>query len=331
MPEDSASEVTSILRRLTTKAYAMGIRPEDWYSILAKEMGDVQFYSQNMTTFNNRMELWMEHFRDNLLKHVVDKPRIEDLKKYFEEQGSPFDRALVIGGGPSIKESDLKLLKKYRGLVICCNKPFKRVLSHFMPNIVAAIHGTDEILPDFEPAPVRKALSICPIVLALSTHLDPKVTDLIMAETPPEHVWWFNSSLPPEYALNVDAMQHVMSGMKPLDSGGNVGIFSLILAGEVLGIKEIAMIGMEHCMDLNPNWTKEQLKGHRIMYDPENKSYTFIPEVFEGYLKSLFSTISNLSKDARVVNLTAKGPLFVEREVYGLPYVPLKDYLKERY
>lgn len=322
-------EMAARLRAMSLEAVNAGVLWENWMKLLKHEASWAEFEDHTQATLDNRLEGWMLHFRDNLYAHILDKPRIESLKEYVKERMGIFDRALCIGGGTSIKNADLKMLRKYDGLVICCDKPFKRALNYITPQIVLSMHGTDETLGHFDLPSVREAMKERHILMALSTHMDPKVTKVITESAPPEHIWWFNSSVPMSHAANIDVMQRLMSFDLPtFDTGGNVGIGSLILAKDVLGIKEVAMLGMEHCVDIEWNWTKEQAQQHNLVIDLENKEVIAIPAVFRGYLLSLVDFISRAKADGvKVVNLTSKGTFFINREELNVPYVPLKDYV----
>jgi hypothetical protein len=142
-------------------------------------------------------------------------------------------------------------------------------------------------------------------------------------------VWWFNPSIPAPYAANIDSMQELMSGMKPIDTGGNAGLFGMILAGEVLRVKEVAMLALEHCFDVNPNWTLEQAAQYRLIFDPDNHIVVGIDSAFQGYLASMSDWIGK-NHQVKVTNLTAKGPFYINRKTLNVPYMSLPEYILEK-
>jgi len=336
MTEDQAQRVNELLNALSNEAGVRGVPMDVWSLMLQNEVSNVNFNDHNLTTFKAMMVQWLEHFRDNLYERVQKRPHITDIEKDIRENRSwKMDRALVIGGGPSVGQAELNYLRDnpFPGLVICCNKPFKKVLPFLEPDIVVAIHGTDEILPDFTPDIVKDNLQNGSTRLVLSTHIAPIVTDAIMSRNQgncdSRRIFWFNPSIPEVYAANIDSMQELMSGgMKPFDTGGNAGLFGMKLAGELLHVKEVAMLGLEHCMDVDPNWTLEQSQDYRLLWDPDNKKVFAIPSVFQSYLASMSDWIG-MHHEVKVTNLTPKGSFYVNRRILNVPYMSLPEYIEQ--
>lgn len=323
---EQGKDYSVVLRGLTEQAFKDGTLGQ-LYEEMNRESAHVMDLDHNVVTMQARMEKWLEHFRDNLYKHILGKPRISDLKAHPWKKD--LSKAICIGGGPSLDIKQLNALRanKYDGLIICCDKAYSKVGKFIEPDIVTCIHGTEEIMDCFTERSLEM-LRESNTILVLSTHIDPMVSELLCQYCPPTRIWWFNASVPPSFAVNIDEMQKLMSGLENIDTGGNVGLFSMILAREVLGCSEIAMLAMEHCVDLNYNWTRQEASEHKLMLDLENRQVIAIPMVFQGYLASMVGWVSGLPKEVRIINLTPKGPPFINRDALGVEYMPIKTYLK---
>jgi hypothetical protein len=185
------------------------------------------------------------------------------------------------------------------------------------------------VLPHFQGPRVTKALREG-MNIALSTVTEPTVTAQITKHTPPEHIYWFNMSVPEEYMANVDAMMKLMSYQLPtFDTGGNVGLCTVILARETLGAKVVGIWGMETSYSLDEVKKKGIVKACEIQYWPDQDQLLAIPPPFHDYAVSMGAFLNNTRDKCEYFNLTPVGIPFVHSLDWGLPYMTPEAFLKK--
>jgi len=289
--------------------------------MLQAEVEHVRYTSGNIFTALHMVETWLEHFRENIFSYVHGKERLAAIVY----DGRPI---LCIGAGPSVKDKQLALLKGRDDIfVIAVNKITERLLKYRVPDLVLTIHGTDEILKNFEGPRMAKALGNG-MKIAVSTMTDPKVSAKIMAHARPECVYWFNMSMPEAYMANIDAMMKLMSYQLPtFDTGGNVGLCAMIFAREQLGATIIAFMGLETCLKLEQIGSDALARECQIVYVPEKKQLFAVPPVFNGYAQSMGAFIKGTRDKCDYVNLTPVGIPYVNEKEWGIRTMALKDFL----
>lgn len=291
--------------------------------LLHDELAYVENVSNNALTTQVCTAMWFQNIRYNFLTHVLGKPRSLDLRKDYAVGDAP---CICVGGGPSITDEQLEELANFKGKVFCCNKTYPRLVKYRNPDFVTIIHGTPEIVQAFSEEATQLAMRESQTVFIVATCVDKGVGDILAANVPPERLVWFNASIPDMFMENIDMMMTLFTDLPNIDTGGNVGVFSLIMATE-LGAKEVAILGMEHCFDLDPKWKNVDTLDYTISYFPEDNQLYAMTPVFRGYYEVLLRWLSQVKGNIKVVNLTPKGPLYVDRRAFGVPCVSVKEYV----
>lgn len=232
---------------------------------------------------------WMTNFRRNM-PTIWNSKCVSNLK---EETHKP--TAIIIGAGPSVFEHDhLKLLAENRPdmLIIACDKILISCLkAGLIPDIVTSIDSDPVIFDFFNHASVYNNCKKIKAVFATTIH--PSVVRSWLGK-----MYFVNTHITGKLSdpVGVDsALQHI-SGKIAMNTSGNVGMFSFILAA-YLGCKKICLVGMD-------------LSGHHEFYSDYSKTW-----------------IAGLSKDLniKVTNCTEGGTLY---NVENMIEMTLKDFLK---
>lgn len=292
--------------------------------LIHDELAYVENVSNNALTTQVCTAMWLQNIRYNFINHSLGKPRSMDIRRDFAVGDAP---CVCVGGGPSITEEQLEALKDFKGKIFCCNKTYPRLVKYRNPDFVTIIHGTPEIIGAFSDEATQLAMRESNVVFIVATCIDKAVGDLIAQHVPPERLVWFNASIPDMFMENVDMLMSLFTDLPNIDTGGNVGVFSLIMAHE-LGAKEVAILGMEHCSDLNPKWTNLDVLDYTIHYFPEQNQLYAMSPVFRGYYQVLLRWLSQVRDTVKVINLTPKGPLYVDSIAFGIPCMSVSEYVK---
>lgn len=295
---------------------ATGVGANITKEIMAQELGYVQNIETNTLTIGMYLQSWLKQFRLNLLRtHGFGET---NLPKRCRKS------AIVVGAGPSLTDEQLESLRDYQGYLICSNKVLERVSEYRLPNMVAVIHTTHEIAANFQSYVVRVNLGQSDVVVSTCVH--PDVTQELCVHATKDKIHWFNASIPFKKNLD-DYMQAMAPGLLQIDTGGNVGIFMCELA-ETMGYDTIGLLGMEHCLKLDPKWTNEQASEYAIYYAPEDDPEPFaMNQAFTAYMQTLQAWYI-LAVGHAVYNLTPRGFLYTRRRLPGgMPYMDLKEYV----
>lgn len=236
------------------------------------------------------------------------------------------ESAISVGAGPSMTDADLEALKDYKGVVFCCNKTLARLLKYRTPHFLALIHGTEELIPHFEPEIVRENLS--KIHIFISTAISPAVVKVIVAYGDPKKIHWFNSTVPEPVSGDYDRIIAELAPYPTIDTGGNVGIFGCILAAN-MNAKKVGMLGMEHALKLTYDWTNDEAALMSYHFFPEQKQLFALPPVFRNYVSTIMSWYPAVRNKTELVNLSPDGLFYFNQKQYGIRYMGLKDFIKE--
>ena len=152
--------------------------------------------------------------------------------------------ALVIANGPSLSDEQLETFKasEFRqrgGLTLCVDSALKRVLRvGIVPDFVVLLDNqlfakeffTDPVVDKYN----KRLKYIVP------TDMHPEVVELLRGE-----LYFYQSARPPYPSINLNMyLNYMFPDIPMLDSGGNVGVFSIILA-YYLKKDWIATIGLD--------------------------------------------------------------------------------------
>jgi hypothetical protein len=303
-----------------------GIGSNKVYEVLYNELQRANAIRHNAHTVEVELNDWIHNFAYNL-------ERMPKKSTGWRDRTIP-DSAIVVGAGPSLTDEQILDLNGYEGTIICVNKSLERMYRlGVTPDWVVMVHTTDEILPHFANDLVRQHLHGSHVLMSSLGH--PSVTDEILAHADPDKVFWYNPSVPDCFAPTVDRMMAQMSQEIVVDTGGNVGIWGLVVAVR-RGAKNVGLLGMEHCHDITKvtGWTNQQAAGYSYQWAPEDDQFYCITPMFRAYLLGLVMYINKIAEQTTVYNLTPFGPMYAQRNIVGesfsgVPYRPLKEFVRE--
>jgi len=295
------------------------------YQVLSDEQSRVNAIRHSAHTVNVELDDWIHNFAYNF--------------QFMPKRKSGWDEmvikesAIVVGAGPSLTDDQLLALDGYEGTVICVNKSLDRMYSlGLVPDWAIMLHTTDEILPHFTTPAVRENLHRSNVILSSIGH--PSVTDEVLAHANPERTFWYNPSIPSCFAPNVDRMMAVMTNEIVVDTGGNVGIWGLVLAN-IMKAKKVGLLGMEHCHDITKvtGWDNEKAATYDYQWAPEDDQVYCLTPMFKAYLLGLVNFINRVREETEVYNLTPFGPMYAQRnihneEFHGVPYLTPQEFVR---
>jgi hypothetical protein len=294
-------------------------------SLLKKELNRVDCLAQNASTITIYIDSWIKNFKENLIRgYIPDNPR------YFGDSVRIKDSAIVVGAGPSLTDEQIEMLQYYKGTIICCNKSLERLLEHgVFPTIVPAIHSTEEIALHFDNDAVVESGSMCKYLLC--THIHPKVPEALFTKVgcSEKQVFWFHGAMAEELVPNFNTMFTSFVNLPTIDTGGNVGLMGVQVA-QYCGAKTIGMLGMEHCVPLDPEWTNEDAQEYNIVYAPEDNLHFALTPVMRSYLQVLNTWYMVNRNEFTIRNLTPNGLFYVRRNMRNksIPYMGLDDFIR---
>jgi hypothetical protein len=285
-------------------------------SLLLNEAQYCHHLSQNAFTIEHSLDTWIDNFRNNLPYFMANKvgfktPRTDK-------------KVLVIGAGPSAVTNYMRLHDKDI-FTVCTNKSLEFLIrSGIEPDVVVVLHSTPEIKGTINTKAVSEYLGQegrLKSDFIIPTTIDPGVFWEIAHVSRRTHQHWFNPAVPEEQVENINQFMERMTGLPVIDTGGDVGVFALLMALEMT-TGPVGIIGLEHCLELKKDWTNEQALGYRIEYAPESDMLYAIPPSFQITLDTLVKLCNSKGK-GRVYNLSKFGPVYARRL---LPHMSMEDF-----
>jgi hypothetical protein len=176
-----------------------GIGAVETLSLLQVATSLAQNINQNSFTTEGQLDLWVSNFRYNYLTYAINNHA--DVRKDIDLKGRT---VLVIGAGPSVTEEQLCCTDDFD--VICTNKMLERVLKYTVPKLCIALDGNKEVLKSFEMFKNVDDLWDVPVLVPTTIH--PQVADHLYNIG--ASVYWFNPSIPSEYAPNVNFLLKIL-------------------------------------------------------------------------------------------------------------------------
>jgi hypothetical protein len=287
--------------------------------LFKEQVAEAEQIQTNALTTSLYLDDWVKNFRDNIDMIRPDAPFFGDVLKIKKS-------AIVVGAGPSLTDEQIEFLKNYKGTIICVNKSLERLLEHGVtPRIVVAIHSTDEILCHFQNDVVEGRLKDVNVII--SSTLSPNVTKEIYQWADHDKLFWFHANVPDNIVPNMNTLLSKMVPLEVIDTGGNVGLMGVQVA-QWCGAKTIAIVGMEHCIELSKEWTNSEALNYNIIYAPEDDIMFALTPVMRAYLQVLHSWYMNNRNHFEIFNLTPNGLFYVRRKDW-MPYKPMHDFVRE--
>ena len=312
--ESYRHELHDLVQRACTDEF-MGAMP--MRSLLLSEAQYCHHVSQNAFTIEHSLDVWIDNFRRNL-------PHIMAFEAKFNPPHTD-KKAIVIGAGPSASR-DYGFLKDKDIFTICTNKSLSFLIyDGIVPDVVVVLHSTPEIKGTIGTEIVCDHVDRMGKLRSdfiIPTTIDADVFTEINSISERNHHHWFNPAVPEEQVENINQFMERMTGLPVIDTGGDVGIFALLMALEMT-TASIGIIGLEHCLELNNGWTNKQALKYLIEYAPENDGMLYaIPPSFKLALSTLVA-LCNSKGEGRVSNLSNFGPIYARKL---LPYKTLEEF-----
>jgi hypothetical protein len=286
-------------------------------SLLLNEAQYCHHLSQNAFTIEHSLDTWIDNFRNNL-------PYLTTNKSGFKTPRTE-RKALVVGAGPSAR-TYYDCLKSKDLFTVCTNKSLEFLVANGIePDVVVVLHSTPEIKGTIKTDTVSEYLGQDRRLKSdfiMPTTIDPGVFMEIDSISRRTHHLWFNPAVPEEQVENINQFMERMTGLPVIDTGGDVGVFALLMALEMT-TGPVGIIGLEHCLEPKKDWTNEQALNYRFEYVPEDDMFYAIPPSFQVTLDTLVKLCNSKGK-GRVYNLSNFGPVYARKL---LPYMTMEDFV----
>jgi len=279
---------------------------------------------------------WIRNFALNL-NHIWKGKSVKDCVSFDNKFKSK--TALVIGRGPSlIKNKHLELLSQsgYDGTIICTDSALKSCLSSgvtpekFKRFYVVTIDTNDYVKKFYQGSIVSRFGK--KIRCLLSTTVDPSTYNA--ATKSGMNVFWFHTLF--DYNKGKSSFNYISGimsktknhakGFPAIQTGGNVGTSSWILAWSVLKSSPVGLIGIDHGYTNDMSWVaiSEQhkipddidknsmafKKAYPIVYNPDFNTYCKQDPLFVYYSNALKEFIPKAPTWVKTINATEGGAIF---------------------
>ncbi|MBU1067547.1 DUF115 domain-containing protein, partial [Patescibacteria group bacterium] len=219
---------------------------------------------------------------DSLANIRKNMPRFLNCKsvnliKEIEREIQASKAALIIANGPSLSDEQLELIKnsEFRtrgGLTLCVDSALRRVLrAGIIPDFVVLLDTAIYAKEFFQDEVFERYNKRLNYIVPFDMH--PEVLAMLQGE-----LYFFRPVWPPYPSINLTAyMNYMFPDMPEIDSGGNVGTFSMILAYH-LGKEWVAVVGLDFSQPghVKP-WETENFfldvldHGGNIIYGPKGE------------------------------------------------------------
>ena len=338
---------------------------QNFYGVakMRKKLSKKQLETISQATFNKCHQIGFKHAKENVsyMKNTIFDVKKENIKS---------DIGIVISAGPSLhsKKPYKQILdSEFKGTVICADGALyyclrKGVVPDYVvsvdphPTRIIRLFGDPEMesVPeddyfrrqDLDPAlnndEIRRNKEVIKLVnkhgrkikMIISTSITPKITRRCL-EAGMELYWW--NPIYDDYDKENSFTRQLfdMNKVPCMATGGNVGTSAWVFAASVLGIKNIALVGMD--LGYSPSTPlhrtqyyyelkeifKDKIKdGFMEIYNPYLKETWYTDPAYYWYRES-FLELAQLV-DCNTYNCTEGGILFGE----GVEFAKLKDFLK---
>jgi len=329
-----------------------------------KQLNHKQLKAISKATFSKCSGIGLRHAQENL-------PYIENTILDLRRQCKGFKSALVISAGPSLHIKDqAKLILKsgYKGAIISADGAMYYCLRNgVIPDFVLTVdphpvrvirtfgdpelndHPEDDYFrrQDLDPALNKNELEhnreILKLVdkygrkikMVISTSVTPKITKRCL-DAGMRLYWW--NPIYDDYKREDSLTRRLynLNKVPCMSTGGNVGASAWVFAQSVLGIKNIALIGMDlsyhpdtplyktqYYNELRELFGDKVENGYIKIYNPYLKKAWYTDPAYFWYRQNFLS----LAKKAPDVtyNCTEGGILFGN----GIRFIKLMDFLKK--
>lgn len=287
------------------------------------------------------VDLWMYNFSRNI-HDFLDGNSINDLNTLNNQQNQEKKSAIVIGGGPSVRDNKhLELLAKsdYQGSIVCTD----RMLVQCLENGI-----TPERFPKFyvltiDPYEITLKFYSNEIIKKHSNGISAIMSTCTMHETielckqQGLNIFWFHPLIDDFRKLeSINRIMNMMAksdknpkGFPGLQTGGNVGSFCWIFSWAILGCSPVSLIGLnmgvdssvpieetQHYSQVLNHFDGDKTKVHekyRKIFNPDLKTESLLDPVFDFYREALIDLVKRAPNWVQTINSTEGGSLFGDR------------------
>jgi len=266
-------------------------------------------------TFYTKAPMWYNNFAENLA--IIRKGK--DVKELPRLDGKP---CICLGAGPSVwKHNHLELLKKWKGMILCCDRMLIECLKRgIVPFAVATVDG-DKRIKEFYDDPIvdKYKDQVKAVFSAVTVHPE------VVRRCPFEKYWFVPIYDDPRKPKSLTFALYYLSGEKSLlVTGGTVGSFIFNLA-YFLGCNPIILVGYDYSYDAETppektpywfaylqlcKWNYEKAKKLFVIGEnPYFKTKYMLDLMFKVYREILAFYLKQLPKNIQVINATEGGSL----------------------
>ena len=219
--------------------------------------------------------------------------------------GRRMTKALIIGAGPSLQENldNLKKLGKFPGYVICTDGAINTLLKNgIIPDHVTTLEDTMDLDKYYTTDTVKANGKLIKSAI-ISDRVHPNARNAMTAA-----------------GLKIDIAGKIRGYIT-----SNVGLFSYLIGGLILGCNEVYLIGMDHCYPRGQGPPVERGSelfkyGFNVMINKYNDEEIILHPAFMLWQEE-FDWYSKEHPEIKVVNMTGRGALFAEQFIWK----PIKD------
>lgn len=330
---------------------------------MRQKLSKKQLENISQATFNKCNEIGAKHAQDNL-------PYIKNTILDLQKEDSNIEHAIVICAGPSLhinNHAETILNAGYKGIVIaadgamyyCLRKGIipdyvltvdphpTRIIRSFGDPELKSIEDDDYFRrQDLDPAlnedEIKRNQEIVDLVnkygkkikMIISTSSSPKITRRCL-EAGMQLYWW--NPIYDDYEKKGSLTRKIfdMTKIPCMATGGNVGTSAWVFAAAILGVKNVALVGMD--FSYHPDTPlyrtqyyhelKEVFKdriedGFIKVYNPYLKQRWYTDPAYYWYRQNFLGLVKKV--DSNTYNCTEGGILFGK----GINFVKLKNFLK---
>ena len=302
-------------------------------------------------TYDKYYDDWIRNFALNL-NHIWKGRSVRDCSTYENQFKSK--TGLVIGRGPSvIKNNHLEMLSSrgFDGTIICTDSALKTCLTSgitpekFKRFYVVSIDTNDYVNKFYQGAIVKrfgkKIKCLLSTTVHPSTYRDAKKSGM--------EVFWFHTLF--DYNKGKSSFNYISGiiaksknhekGLPAIQTGGNVGTSSWIIAWSILKLSTVGLIGIDHGYTNDMSWesisnqhkiperidrnSKAFKKAYPTVYNPDFKTYCKQDPLFVYYSNALKEFIPKAPDWVKTINATEGGAIFGK----GIQCMKFRNFLKK--
>lgn len=347
-----------IFEKLTKLKNAMGFKDKDWnnwFDDLITEIKDDTTSTIELIFKKNVYEkfydVWIQNFASNL-NNIWNDHSVRELSlNNTTANGMP---SIVIGRGPSLFEKNhLKILSESRfdGNIICTDGVLIKALESgvtpekFKNFYVVTIDAQDHIKEFYNNDIVSRYGN--KINCIFSSTISPETYNV--AKNNKMKIFWLHALF--DYnktKTSFNYMANIMTktynhekGLPAIQTGGNVGTSSWMIAWSILKSPTIVLLGIDHGYPDTMSWDEID-KYHKIpsdvdktsksfknayptIYNPDFDCYCKQDPIFQYYSKALIEFIPRAPSWVNTINATGGGSIFGS----GITCMNFKKYLEK--